>query len=78
VYVYNPVNDALLRVPLPPLNGTIRGILWDQWPVDKVGRRRIYVFIFISKDIFIAYDNNQMYTFAYRRDNLYGADVVLG
>ena len=79
VYVYNPVNDALLRVPLPQLNGTVRGVLWDQWPVDKVrgGGGVVYVFVLIQ-DIFIVYDSNQMYTYVYRRDYLYGEDVVLG
>lgn len=33
-YLYNPVNDALVELPdFPPNAG---GVLWDNWPLDKV------------------------------------------
>ena len=34
-YVYNPVNDHIVDIPhFPP---TTKGVLWENWPLDKVG-----------------------------------------
>ena len=35
-YVYNPVNDNIVEVP--EFSASTHGVLWENWPLDKVWR----------------------------------------
>ncbi|XP_051820903.1 WD repeat-containing protein 19 [Antechinus flavipes] len=60
-FVYCPVNDISYEIPnFPP---TIKGILWENWPLDK--------------GVFIAYDDDKVYTFVFHKDTIQGSKVIL-
>jgi len=55
-FVYNPVNDALVELPEFPPGA--KGVLWENWPLDK--------------HVFIAHDEENVYTYVYYRDTVHG------
>uniref|UniRef100_A0A8D0VZC8 WD repeat-containing protein 19 n=1 Tax=Sus scrofa TaxID=9823 RepID=A0A8D0VZC8_PIG len=60
-FVYCPVKDATYEIPdFPP---TIKGVLWENWPVDK--------------GVFIAYDDDKVYTYVFHKDTIQGSKVIL-
>uniref|UniRef100_S4RCS6 WD repeat-containing protein 19 n=1 Tax=Petromyzon marinus TaxID=7757 RepID=S4RCS6_PETMA len=60
-YVYSPVNDSLFEIP--NLSPTIKGILWENFPLDR--------------GVFVAYDDDKIYTYAYHKDTIAGSKVIL-
>ncbi|XP_067137635.1 WD repeat-containing protein 19 [Centruroides vittatus] len=60
-FIYNPVNDQIIQIVNFP--ATVRGILWDQWPMDK--------------GIFIAYDDTQIGTFVHAKETIEGPKAEL-
>ncbi|XP_052278623.1 WD repeat-containing protein 19-like isoform X1 [Dreissena polymorpha] len=55
-YVYNPVNDHLVEIP--EFSPFAKGILWEMWGLDK--------------GVFIAYDEEKIYTYMYSREHVMG------
>ncbi|XP_022086384.1 WD repeat-containing protein 19-like [Acanthaster planci] len=53
-FVYNPVNDQILEIP--DFSPTVKGVLWENWPYDK--------------GVFVAYDEDKLYTYLYSRETL--------
>ncbi|XP_076359241.1 WD repeat-containing protein 19-like isoform X2 [Tachypleus tridentatus] len=60
-FIYNPVNDHTAQIVGFPTS--VKGILWDFWPLDK--------------GCFVAYDDNQIFTFVYARETIEGPQVEL-
>ncbi|XP_038055636.1 WD repeat-containing protein 19-like isoform X2 [Patiria miniata] len=60
-FVYNPVNDQILEIP--NFSPTVKGILWENWPYDK--------------GVFVAYDEDKLYTYLYSRETVRGPAVTL-
>ncbi|XP_033108550.1 WD repeat-containing protein 19-like isoform X2 [Anneissia japonica] len=60
-FVYNPVNDNTLEIP--GFSATVEGVLWENWPYDK--------------GVFIAYDDDNIYTYVYSRETIKGPQVTL-
>ncbi|EDL37730.1 WD repeat domain 19, isoform CRA_a [Mus musculus] len=60
-FVYCPVNDATYEIP--DFSPTIKGVLWENWPMDK--------------GVFIAYDDDKVYTYAFHKDTIQGSKVIL-
>nr|XP_020772226.1 WD repeat-containing protein 19 isoform X3 [Odocoileus virginianus texanus] len=60
-YVYCPVNDATYEIP--DFSPTIKGVLWENWPMDK--------------GVFIAYDDDKVYTYVFHKDTIQGSKVIL-
>ncbi|XP_073898544.1 kelch-like protein 5 isoform X6 [Castor canadensis] len=60
-FVYCPVNDATYEIP--DLSPTIKGVLWENWPMNK--------------GVFIAYDDDKVYTYIFHKDTIQGSKVVL-
>ncbi|XP_026503765.1 WD repeat-containing protein 19 isoform X1 [Terrapene carolina triunguis] len=55
------VNDGVHEIPnFPP---TIKGILWENWPIDK--------------GVFAAYDDDKVYTYVFHKDTIQGSKVIL-
>ncbi|XP_036993911.2 WD repeat-containing protein 19 [Artibeus jamaicensis] len=60
-FVYCPVNDATYEIP--DFSPTIKGVLWENWPLDK--------------GVFIAYDDDKVYTYVFHKDTIQGSKVIL-
>lgn len=60
-FIYNPVNDALHKIPDFP--SKIQGLLWEKHPFDK--------------GVFIAYDEKNINTYIFQRESLEGPLVSL-
>ncbi|XP_043827946.1 WD repeat-containing protein 19 isoform X2 [Dromiciops gliroides] len=60
-FVYCPVNDITYEIP--NFSPTIKGVLWENWPLDK--------------GVFIAYDDDKVYTFVFHKDTIQGSKVIL-
>ncbi|ELV10439.1 WD repeat-containing protein 19 [Tupaia chinensis] len=60
-FVYCPVNDATYEIP--DLSPTIKGVLWENWPMDK--------------GVFLAYDDDKVYTYVFHKDTIQGSKVIL-
>ncbi|XP_019617748.1 PREDICTED: WD repeat-containing protein 19-like [Branchiostoma belcheri] len=58
-FVYNPVNDHCVEIPNFP--PAVRGVLWEQWTFDKW--------------VFVVYDEEKLYTYAYSRASIKGPAV---
>uniref|UniRef100_A0A3P8UWS2 WD repeat-containing protein 19 n=1 Tax=Cynoglossus semilaevis TaxID=244447 RepID=A0A3P8UWS2_CYNSE len=56
-----PAKDSCFE--LPNFSPTITGVLWDNWPTDR--------------GVFVAYDNDKIYTYALHKTTIYGPRVVL-
>ncbi|XP_075423964.1 WD repeat-containing protein 19 isoform X2 [Ascaphus truei] len=60
-FVYCPLNDN--EYDIPNFSPTIKGILWDNWPMDK--------------GVFCAYDDDKVYTYVFHKDTIQGSKVIL-
>ncbi|KAL6032112.1 hypothetical protein STEG23_011067, partial [Scotinomys teguina] len=60
-FVYCPINDATYEIP--DFSPTIKGVLWENWPMDK--------------GVFIAYDDDKVYTYVFHKDTIQGSKVIL-
>ncbi|XP_043548785.1 WD repeat-containing protein 19 isoform X2 [Chiloscyllium plagiosum] len=59
--VYCPVNDTIYEIPNFPT--TVRSILWEHFTMDK--------------GVFIAYDDDKVYTYVFHKDTIQGSKVIL-
>ncbi|OWK54679.1 WD repeat-containing protein 19 [Lonchura striata] len=55
-FVYCPVNDSIFEIP--DFSPTIKGILWENWPMDK--------------GVFVAFDDDKVYTYVFHKDAIQG------
>ncbi|KAG8134871.1 hypothetical protein E2320_007947 [Naja naja] len=60
-FVYCPVTDTAFEIP--NLQPTIKGILWENCPLDK--------------GVFVVYDDNKIYTYVFHKDTIQGSKVIL-
>ncbi|NWR15309.1 WDR19 protein, partial [Emberiza fucata] len=60
-FVYCPVNDRVYEVP--DFSPTIKGILWENWPMDK--------------GVFVAFDDDKVYTYVFHKDTIQGSKIIL-
>uniref|UniRef100_A0A8D2J6D3 WD repeat-containing protein 19 n=1 Tax=Varanus komodoensis TaxID=61221 RepID=A0A8D2J6D3_VARKO len=60
-FVYCPVIDIAFEIP--NFQPTIKGILWENWPMDK--------------GVFVAYDDDKIYTYVFHKDTIQGSKVIL-
>ncbi|KAM6132739.1 LOW QUALITY PROTEIN: WD repeat-containing protein 19 [Pterocles gutturalis] len=60
-FVYCPVNDRLYEIP--DFSPTIKGILWENWPMDK--------------GCFVAFDDDKVYTYVFHKDAIQGSKIIL-
>ncbi|XP_028657806.1 WD repeat-containing protein 19 [Erpetoichthys calabaricus] len=60
-FVYCPIHDSLFEIP--NFSPTIKGILWENWPMDK--------------GMFIAFDDDKVYTYVFHKDTVQGSKVIL-
>ncbi|XP_077638932.1 WD repeat-containing protein 19 isoform X2 [Lonchura striata] len=60
-FVYCPVNDSVFEIP--DFSPTIKGILWENWPMDK--------------GVFVAFDDDKVYTYVFHKDAIQGSRVIL-
>ncbi|XP_063074275.1 WD repeat-containing protein 19 isoform X2 [Engraulis encrasicolus] len=60
-FLYCPVNDMVLEIP--NFSPTITGALWETCPGDK--------------GVFVAYDDDKVYTYAFHKETIQGPRVIL-
>uniref|UniRef100_A0A8C5X1D6 WD repeat-containing protein 19 n=1 Tax=Malurus cyaneus samueli TaxID=2593467 RepID=A0A8C5X1D6_9PASS len=60
-FVYCPVNDRVYEIP--DFSPTIKGILWENWPMDK--------------GVFVAFDDDKAYTYVFHKDTIQGSRIIL-
>ncbi|NXA13229.1 WDR19 protein, partial [Sapayoa aenigma] len=60
-FVYCPVNDRVYEIP--DFSPTIKGILWENWPMDK--------------GVFVAFDDDKVYTYVFHKDAIQGRSKVI-
>ncbi|NWY71077.1 WDR19 protein, partial [Erithacus rubecula] len=60
-FVYCPVNDGVYEIP--DFSPTIKGILWENWPMDK--------------GVFVAFDDDKVYTYVFHKDTIQGSKIIL-
>ncbi|NXX60947.1 WDR19 protein, partial [Scopus umbretta] len=60
-FVYCPVNDTLYEIP--NFSPTIKGILWENWPMDK--------------GVFVAFDDDKVYTYVFHKGAIQGSKIIL-
>nr|XP_021388853.1 WD repeat-containing protein 19 [Lonchura striata domestica] len=60
-FVYCPVNDSIFEIP--DFSPTIKGILWENWPMDK--------------GVFVAFDDDKVYTYVFHKDAIQGSRIIL-
>ncbi|PKU35358.1 wd repeat-containing protein 19 [Limosa lapponica baueri] len=60
-FIYCPVNDRLYEIP--NFSPTIKGILWENWPMDK--------------GVFVAFDDDKVYTYVFHKDAIQGSKIIL-
>ncbi|XP_041953534.1 WD repeat-containing protein 19 isoform X1 [Alosa pseudoharengus] len=60
-FLFSPVNDAVCEIP--NFSPTINGAIWETWPGDK--------------GVFVAYDDDKVYTYAFHKDTIQGSRVIL-
>ncbi|XP_062348694.1 WD repeat-containing protein 19 isoform X2 [Cinclus cinclus] len=60
-FVYCPVNDRVYEIP--DFSPTIKGILWENWPMDK--------------GVFVAFDDDKVYTYVFHKDTIQGSRIIL-
>ncbi|XP_072262418.1 WD repeat-containing protein 19 [Pyxicephalus adspersus] len=60
-FVCCPQNDNLYEIP--NLSPTIKGILWENWPMDK--------------GVFCAFDDDKVFTYVFHKDTIQGSKVIL-
>lgn len=62
-FLLSPSNATDSCLELPNFSPTITGVLWDNWHADK--------------GVFVAYDDDKVYTYALHKNTIYGPKVVL-
>uniref|UniRef100_A0A3P9KAP6 WD repeat-containing protein 19 n=1 Tax=Oryzias latipes TaxID=8090 RepID=A0A3P9KAP6_ORYLA len=62
-FLLSPANVTASCFELPDFSPTITGVLWDTWHADR--------------GVFVAYDNDKVYTYAFHKTTVYGPRVVL-
>nr|XP_043885090.1 WD repeat-containing protein 19-like [Solea senegalensis] len=62
-FLFSPVNSKDWFFELPGFSPTVTGVLWDNWHGNK--------------GVFVAYDNDKVYTYALHKSTIYGPQVVL-
>ncbi|KAJ8281320.1 hypothetical protein GJAV_G00066160 [Gymnothorax javanicus] len=60
-FLYCPVNDSVYEIP--NFAPTIKGVLWENWPLDK--------------GVFVAYDDDKVYTYVFHKDTIQGSKIIL-
>ncbi|KAG7313919.1 hypothetical protein KOW79_022415 [Hemibagrus wyckioides] len=60
-FLYSPVDGSLFEIP--DFSSTITGVLWENWVNDKA--------------IFVACDEDKVYTYAFHKDTIQGSKVIL-
>ncbi|MCI4395062.1 hypothetical protein PGIGA_G00175990 [Pangasianodon gigas] len=60
-FLYSPVDGSLFEIP--DFSSTITGVLWENWVNDKA--------------IFVAFDEDKVYTYAFHKDTIQGSKVIL-
>ncbi|XP_023685243.1 WD repeat-containing protein 19 isoform X1 [Paramormyrops kingsleyae] len=60
-FLYCPVNDSVFEIP--SFSPTIKGVLWENWATDK--------------GVFVAYDDDKVYTYVFYKDTIQGSRVSL-
>ncbi|MCJ8749256.1 hypothetical protein PDJAM_G00174210 [Pangasius djambal] len=60
-FLYSPVDGLLFEIP--DFSSTITGVLWENWVNDKA--------------IFVAFDEDKVYTYAFHKDTIQGSKVIL-
>ncbi|XP_061566182.1 WD repeat-containing protein 19 [Cololabis saira] len=62
-FLYLPANATASCFELPNFSPTITGVLWDTWHADR--------------GVFVAYDDDKVYTYALHKTTIHGPQVVL-
>ncbi|XP_068448207.1 WD repeat-containing protein 19 [Clinocottus analis] len=62
-FLLSPTNATDSCFELPNFSPTITGVLWDNWHADR--------------GVFVAYDEDKVYTYALHKTTIYGPRVVL-
>uniref|UniRef100_A0A3Q3EJ64 WD repeat domain 19 n=1 Tax=Labrus bergylta TaxID=56723 RepID=A0A3Q3EJ64_9LABR len=62
-FLLSPTNATNSCFELPNFSPTITGVLWDNWHADR--------------GVFVAYDEEKVYTYALHKTTIYGPRVVL-
>ncbi|TNN69397.1 WD repeat-containing protein 19 [Liparis tanakae] len=62
-FLLSPTNATDSCLELPNFSPTITGVLWENWPADR--------------GVFVAYDDDKVYTYALHKTTIYGPRVVL-
>ncbi|XP_078147713.1 WD repeat-containing protein 19 [Centroberyx gerrardi] len=62
-FLLSPGNATDSCYELPNFSPTITGVLWENWPTDR--------------GVFVAYDDDKVYTYALHKTTIYGLQVVL-
>ncbi|XP_016278762.1 WD repeat-containing protein 19-like isoform X1 [Monodelphis domestica] len=60
-FLYCPVIDTVYEIPNFP--PTVKCILWENWSMDK--------------GVFVAYDDDKVYTYVFHKDTIQGSKVIL-
>uniref|UniRef100_A0A8C2CUW6 WD repeat domain 19 n=1 Tax=Cyprinus carpio TaxID=7962 RepID=A0A8C2CUW6_CYPCA len=65
-FLYSPlyflqVNDSIFEIP--DFSPAIKGVLWENW--------------FSNKGVFVAYEEDKVYTYAFHKDTIQGSKVIL-
>ncbi|CAG5939375.1 unnamed protein product [Menidia menidia] len=61
-FLFSPSNATASCFELPNFSPTITGVLWDNWHSDR--------------GVFVAYDEDKVYTYALHKTTIYGPQVV--
>ncbi|XP_056135515.1 WD repeat-containing protein 19 [Lampris incognitus] len=62
-FLLSPGNATDSCYELPNFPPTIKGVLWENWPADR--------------GVFVAYDDDKVYTYVLHKNTIYGPKVVL-
>ncbi|XP_068176892.1 WD repeat-containing protein 19 isoform X2 [Antennarius striatus] len=62
-FLLSPANKTESCIELPNFSPTITGVLWDNWHADR--------------GVFVAYDDDKVYTYVLHKTTIYGPRVVL-
>ncbi|MEQ2290862.1 WD repeat-containing protein 19, partial [Ameca splendens] len=62
-FLFSPANVTMSCFELPNFSPTITGVLWDHWHADR--------------GVFVAFDDDKVYTYALHKTTIYGPQVVL-
>ncbi|TSN95726.1 WD repeat-containing protein 19 [Bagarius yarrelli] len=60
-FLYSPVDSSLFEIP--DFSSTITGVLWENWVNDKA--------------VFVAFDEDKVYTYAFHKDTIQGSKLIL-